>query len=170
MRGPKHLSIFLIFLLLATSATAQTNQTEEPEKTVLVELDQATWISDINWNPENQTQVRVTVQSEVPKRVSLQELPDYQGRSGKFSPMQSYNLNSGENAVMVPYNGKQTQGIAITDSNDGAYFRKEPNNIPEPNTTDVIFIAIYGAFSTFLTFIFMRGWSKFQLKRGLIRE
>lgn len=171
MREAKILSLFLIsFFLFSGLTAAQTNESEEDGREVLVELDKATWIQEINWDPANQSLVEVTIQSDVPKLVSLQEIPDYQGRSGSFSPMKSYNLNSGKNTVMVPYNGRTTQGIALTDSNDGAYYRKQPNSIPDPGPIDAIFIGVYGAASTFLIFISMRGWSKFQLKRGLIRE
>lgn len=159
----------LFFLILLIPATAQGNQTQEDDKQILVELDDATWISTIDWNPPNRTQVKVYVHSEVPKLVSLQEIPDYSGRSGSFSPMQSYNLQSGQNILYVPYNGRSNSGIAITDSNDGAYYQRQPDNIPDPSSSDTPLIAIYGALSTFLTFIVMRKYQSFRLKRGLIK-
>jgi len=123
--------LFIIFLIGIPAAAGQTNTTEDG-KTVLLQLDETTWIEDINWNPKNETQVEVKINSEIPTAVSLQEIPDFQGKSGKFTPMQSYTLNSGVNTVLVPYNGKTTKGIAITDSEDGAYINKRAGgDLPE---------------------------------------
>lgn len=167
MKG-KYLSFFLILLIIGVSGVSA--QDSNQSKTVLVELDGATWISDVDWSPPNSTLVKVTIQSEVPKSIGLQEMPDYSGRSGSFAPMQQFTLSSGENVVKVPYNGKSTRGIVITSRNSGAYYQQQPDNIPDPSSLDTIPIAIYGAFSTFMVFVMLRGWSKFQLKRGLIRE
>lgn len=169
--GFKALSIlFILFLSISTVAAQDSENETEESKDVLVELDEATWISDIDWNPENSSDIEVTVESDVPKTVHIQELPDYQGRSGDFSPMESYSLNSGENNVDVPVNGRSTLGVAITSGDNGAYYQKEGENIPDPNSTDAILLSSYGAASTFIFFIVMRGWHKFQLKRGLIKE
>lgn len=166
--------LFLLFslslLFLVPGGLAQENQTEEEARTVLVELDKATWISGIDWNPENRSQVKVTVQSKIPKPIAIQEIPDYSGRSGSFSPFKRRTLSTGENILYVPVNGRGTLGIALTDQNDGAYYKKRSQSIPDPKPIDSIFIAIYGASMTALTFYGKRFFSKFKLKRGYIRE
>lgn len=120
------------FLILISGAAAQnTSQASQDDgKTVLVELDKATWISDIDWNPENRSDmIKVTVHSEIPKPIGIQEIPDFRGKSGSFSPMKQVTLSPGKNDILIPVNGRGnfgsgTLGVAITDSDDGTYYRK----------------------------------------------
>lgn len=118
------LFLSLSLLLMMSGATATNSSASESSKTIIKELDQATWISDINWNPENSSQIKVTVHSEIPKPVGIQEMPDYTGKSGDFAPMDDRTLQAGKNILYVPVNGRMQLGIALTDSDDGIYYKK----------------------------------------------
>jgi len=177
MRARGHvlvLALSLFFMISGAAAQENSSAQEEQTKNVLVQLDEATWISHINWNPENSSQIEVTVQSEIPKPIKIQEIPNFRSRSGSFSPMKSVTLSRGKNIITVEKNGGNTiggvMGISITDSNNGAYYRKEPNSIPDPEPIDAPFLAFYGASSMYITFYLLNFMAKFKLKRGYIRE
>lgn len=160
--------LFLSFsILMLISGTAAQNKTQGSQKDVLIQLDQATWISDINWNPENSSNIQVTIHSEIPKPVGLQEIPDYSGRSGKFSPMKQVTLSTGKTTVSVPANGRGKLGIAVTDSNDGAYYMKKSRPlIGSISRADFYLFGIMVAVSV-VTHIFFRGYiSKLVLSRN----
>lgn len=129
--GLLFLSFSLLILISGAAAQNETVQGDQEEKQILTQLDNATWISDIDWNPENRSgMIKVTVHTEIPKQVGIQEIPDYQGKSGSFSPMKQVTLSPGENKILLPINGGEnfgagTLGVALTDSNDGTYYRKK---------------------------------------------
>ncbi|MFB6144323.1 MAG: hypothetical protein ABEJ98_03355 [Candidatus Nanohaloarchaea archaeon] len=133
MRTRTHFLVLSFSLIFLTSGTlaAPGNSTagEDQGKKVLVELDKATWISDIKWNPPNSSQIKVVVHSKIPKPVSIQEIPDYTGQSGSFQPMKSVTLSKGKNTISVSVNGRGKLGtgvfgVALTDSNNGVYYRR----------------------------------------------
>jgi len=117
-------AVLLLSMLLISLGSAQTNSTD-PSRDVVLELDQATWISEINWEPENQSNIRVVVSSEIPKQIALQEVPDFDSSSGSFEPPQSLTISPGENSISVPVNGREKLGIAINDQNDGSYLMRD---------------------------------------------
>lgn len=143
----------LSFLFLVSGAAAQGNKTAEDtaSKTVLKELDNATWITDIDWNPENSTGIKVTVYSEIPKPVRIQEIPDYTGTSGSFEPMKQVTLQSGKNIIHLPVNGRINFGVSIADSNDGAYYRKSFLDIFPEVSTPMLFFAGFVGFAVVVT-------------------
>lgn len=123
----RFLALSLSFLFLLSAVSAQPNSSsQESEKQVLDELDKATWISSIEWNPENSSQVKVVVHSEIPKQVTIREMPDMRGKSGNYKPNnEPITINSGKNILYAPVNGRQELGIILEDSNDGLYYKKD---------------------------------------------
>ncbi|WP_414836641.1 hypothetical protein [Candidatus Nanohalococcus occultus] len=161
-------SAFLLIGLICIVGTvsAQTNQTES--RTVLQELDAGTWISAVDWNPENSSQIKVTIYSKIPKSVALQELPDYSGKSGRGISSKNKMLSPGENVYYLSVNGRSTLGVSIADGQNFAYYKKKSQSYPDPTAIDAAFLAFYGAFSTVL-FTIGRSWfARFKLKRGFI--
>jgi hypothetical protein len=132
MRKRPYYAVFLslsLFLMIsgATAANSTAEEDDSSSKTVLKELNNATWISDIDWDPENSTKLKVTIHSEIPTRVGMQELPDYTGTEGSFNKMQDFTLQPGENEIYLPVNGRVNYGVSLvplTGSGEGIYYRK----------------------------------------------
>jgi hypothetical protein len=136
VKRPAFLFIFFIFLITLSTAAEDTT---EQSRQVVFELDETTWVSDIDWNPENNTGINVEIQSEIPKQIAIQEIPDYQGKTGSFAPAKSLTLRPGTNQVNVPVNGRQNEGIALADSNGGQYYNRDPDaSLPEAKGLQVL--------------------------------
>ena len=119
------LSLSLLFLVSGAAAQGNSTVDDSSSKTVLKELDNATWISNVEWDPENASgQIRVDIYSEIPKQITVQEIPDYTGTSGDFAPREPITIQEGLNEIFVPVNGRINFGVAVTDSNNGTYYRK----------------------------------------------
>jgi len=141
----KILILSLSLFILVSTASAQSNSTAT-DKQILQQIDGASWISDVDWNPENSSdQIQVTIESEVPKLIWAQEIPDYTGQSGSFDPMEDYQLTTGTNEIFIPVNGRSTLGVAVTTSNNGAYYKRpDGGELPQAKGFQVLFFVGMG--------------------------
>lgn len=154
------LFVSISLIMLASPAAAEPTQNSsstEQGKSSLKTLDKATWLQDVDWNPENRTGViEVTVYSEVPKPVYIEEIPDMRGKSGRYNPgNEPISLDTGENTIYVPINGRRILGVSIEDSNNGIYYKESIGKLLPSIGLPLLF---FSAFTGFIITVLAQYW------------